>query len=275
MGEFPAQRGAFAWTVALSRPYVVQRIGEAVRSYLGGLPPPLGSDWRVAVPGNSDVTLRYLEVGLVPGAVVISGIAVRGRSASVSANFTASFSLALDADGLVAATLGETTVEVVEWYAKIADFLSGGTLLDGVQEGLRLALGNLGVDATAGLLNADLLTNIVATGTAQRTAVRATPRRVWIGPGALHLGGDFEREPVPPRVGAVTLGSRVDITMLATPGATVREIRWEASGATRVETYEQRTVSWTPPAAARAATVTVVTDEGESAAMTVAVAAPH
>lgn len=64
------------------------------------------------------------------------------------------------------------------------------------------------------------------------------------------------------------------MTTSSTPGATVRDPLGSERG-DRVETYEQRTVSWTPPAAARATTVTVVTDEGESAAMTVAVAAPH
>jgi hypothetical protein len=263
VGEFSPARSEFDWTVALSRPFVVARIGEAMRAYLGGLPAPLGTDWRVYVPGIADVMIRYLEVGLIPGAVVISGIAVQGRSSAVSATFTAQFSLALDVDGLITATLGDTTVEVVEWYAKIADFLSGGTLVEGVQDGLRTALGAIGADVASGLLRPDLLTRIVAAGTARQATVVATPRRVWIEPGAMHLGGDFDRAPVAPQVDAVALGRRVDITPSATPGSTIREIRWEADGVTRVETFEQRTVSWTPPTGASSVTVTVITDEGE------------
>lgn len=266
-GAFPAARQGYDWTVALSRPYVVERIGAAIRASLGGLPAPMGDDWRV--PITSDVSLNYLDVALIPGAVQISGAAVSGVPVPVTAHFTASFTLALDADGLVQATLGDTDVEIVEWYAHVANFLSGGNLVRGVEAGLRGALGALGADAASGLLGPDLLTRMVAAGTSNVATVRAVPRRVWIEPGALRLGGDFERSPAAPTLTPVRLGDRVDLTLSSTPGATVREIRWDVGGVSHIQAFEHRAMSWTPPAGRASATVTVTTDEGQTATQTV------
>ena len=262
-GAFPAARQGYDWTVALSRPYVVDRVGAAIRASLGGLPAPMGGDWRV--PISSDVSLNYLDVALIPGAVQISGAAVSGLPVPVTAHFTAVFTLALDADGLVKATLGGTDVEVVEWYAQVANFLSGGNLVRGIEDGLRGALGALGADAASGLLGPDLLTRMVAAGTSNAAMVRAVPQRVWIEPGALQLGGNFERTPATPIVKPVRLGTRVDLTLSSTPGATVREVRWDAGGVSQVQAFEQRAVSWILPPGVASATVTVTTDEGQTA----------
>jgi hypothetical protein len=268
-GLFPDATPGYDWTIALARPYVVERIGEAVRVAMGGLPAPLGEDRRVAVPGTADVHLTALDAGLMPGAVQLTGVAVSTAGVTVTARFTATFTLSLDSDGLVTATLGGTHIDLVEWYAQLADFVAGGAIVSGVEEGLRRALGALGADAASGLLSADLLTRIVAAGTENVASVRAVPRRVWIEPGALRLGGDFERSPVAPQVTAVALGGRVDLTMSSTPGATLHEVRWEARGETETQEFEQRALSWTPPSGASSVTVTVTTDEGETASATV------
>ena len=272
-GEFPAVPNpitAHDWTVALSRPYVVERIGQALRSYFSDLPAPMGEAWRVTVPGVADVALSYLEVNLVPGAVVVSGVAIKGIDATISAKFSGYFSLDLDVDGQVSATLVDTEVEVVEWYAKVADFLTGGLLVDSIAEGLRSALGTLGSNAAGGLMSAELLTRVVAGGTSGTANVTAMPRRVWIEPGAVNLGGDLERAPAPVEVVAANLGTRVDATLTAAPGTTIREVRWDSGGTVVTQTYERRALSFAPPAGATSVTVTVTTDEGQTASSTIA-----
>jgi hypothetical protein len=53
--------------------------------------------------------------------------------------------------------------------------------------------------------------------------------------------------------------------MSSIPGATLHEVRWEAGGETETQEFEQRALSWTAPPGASSVTVTVTTDEGETA----------
>jgi hypothetical protein len=260
----PDPGSPWEWTVALSRPYVVERVGEAVRAQLGGLPPPMGIDHRIHIPGATGVYLRSLEVLLRHGEVVIAGSAVRHVPVEVTANFAVHCRLDLDAAGAITVTVVSTDVELVEWYARLADFLAGGVVTRGAADGVRAALAGSTSAAAAGLLDEDLLTRIVAAGTAGTAQVRAVPRQVWVEPGSIQLGGVFERASRAPEPRPVRIGDRVDATLSRSPGADLSEVTWIIDGVEQRGMYEHRAIATTMPVGARVV-LRIVTDEGRSA----------
>lgn len=261
--RLPDPRSPWDWTLALSRTVVAAQVADALRAALGGLPRPLGTDGRVAVPGTPDVYLHSLELGLGAGEAVLRGVAYRDAVPLVTANFAMRLSVALADDGDVAVAVEGIDVDVVEWYAKIADFFSGGAIVDAVRAGLEAGLGRLG--GGVGLLDADVLTRIVAAGTSGVASVRAVPQHVWIEQGALVVGGSIERSPQAPLPRPVAVGDRLDGTLSETPGADATVVRWTVDGVVVEGRYERRALSFTAPAGWATATLTLTTDAGLTA----------
>lgn len=260
---FPDARSPWDWTLALSRPVVSERLGEALRTALGALPAPMGSDRRVPVPGTADVYLRSLELGLGGGQAILRGTAYKAVSPVVTANFSVRLGVSLNAAQELEVSVLGTDVEVVEWYAKVADLLSGGAITDAVARGLAAATGAVSGSGLR-ILDDDVLSRIVAAGTTQRTAVHAEPRQVWIEEGAVLMGGVLSRVATAPDVVAVALGDRIDATLTTTPGANPVEVTWDVDGVVHRGLFEARALSFNAGTGWRDATVTVTTDEGLS-----------
>lgn len=269
VATFPEPRSRWDWTVSLSRTYVVARVAAGLEAILGGLPAPMGTDERLLVPGTADVYLRSLELLLAPGEIVISGSAVRHDPVEVTAAFTARFRLGLDAAEALTVDVIGTDVELVEWYARVADFLSGGSLTRGLEDGVRDALSGVASSAVAGLLDEDVLTRVVAAGTAASAQVRAAPRQVWVEPGSVQLGGVLERVPRAPQPRPVRIGNRVDATLSRAPGADLREVCWVVDGVEDIQTFERRALSIVVPEGTRRVALRLVTEEGQTATQSV------
>ena len=85
--------------------------------------------------GGSELT--YLEFGLRQGAVVISGRVRKPGPPAISADFTAWIGLALSSSGDLTTEVLHTSVDVIEWYAEVADFVSGGAITRAADAALR------------------------------------------------------------------------------------------------------------------------------------------
>ncbi len=221
------------WSIAFSRQFLAARMGAAFEARFGAVPPPAG-EGRVEVDAGSSIYIDYLELGLADGEVVLSGRAIRDVDPVVSANFRLTFVVGLTNAGLLTVSLDDVTVDVVEWYARLFDFLSGSALSRALRDGLREAISASGGDGVASFLSADLIGAIARAGTVRDVDIR--PRVSWasVSPGGLVIGGNLrvpaQRRPravltaVPGAVGAPVVlyggGSSV-------PGGSVSEVRWD------------------------------------------------
>jgi hypothetical protein len=165
--------------------------------------------------------------------------------------------------GLAVSVLG-TDVEVVEWYAKLADFVSSGSITAAVRTGLEAALGAV-TGGGFGLLDTEVLTRIVAAGTSGAARVSAQARQVWIEPGVIVLGGDFSRSPEPPVPNPIALADRIDGSLTRTPGANPAQVLWTVDGVDHMVAFERRALSFTAPTGWSRVSLTVTTDEGQTA----------
>jgi len=265
--HFPEARHTAHWTLAISRTLVASRVADAVRGTFGAVPSPLGKDKRADVPGVPDTTLERLEVGLRPGLVVLRGRLRKRGGAVVTVDFEIDLTVNVEADGSVGVQIAQVTTSLVEWYANVANFFSGGAISAMVADGLRRAMSGVTGSGT-GLLDPSVLSRLVRAGTDGSTGLAATTRRAWVEYGGLFLSGSFERTTQPPTVTLTSYSDHADLVGLSVPGGTATCIRWNVDGAVDEQRYGDRALSRTLASGTHSVEVVIETDEGLTASAT-------
>lgn len=153
------------WALALSEHLVTERIRDQLWQDIGALPPPFG-DNPVVLPGTTDLFLDSFDVLLADGAIVFEGQLRRPGPPVVTASYRAEIELDLT-DGGVRATVGEVRVQTNEWYASLADFISGGAITAAVARGLRQSLGAGAGGRLTSLFSGDLLREVASVNTSR------------------------------------------------------------------------------------------------------------
>jgi hypothetical protein len=153
------------WALALSEHLVTERIRDGLEQDVGALPPPFG-DTPVVLPGTTDLFLDSFDVLLADGAIVFEGTLRRPGPPVVTASYRAEVELQLSG-GNVQATVRDVTVQTNEWYASLADFISGGAIRAAVERGLRQALGAGAGGRLSTLFSGDLLSEVAAVNTSR------------------------------------------------------------------------------------------------------------
>jgi hypothetical protein len=236
----PEQAGT--WSLALSRPYLARRVYAAFAEELGAAPPPLGSQ-PVLLSQSKGLYLDFLELALGDGDLLLSGRLSKSGGPSVTAEFSAHVSLELTATGLIVPSVGDVDVEVAEWYANVADVLSGGAIKTALRNGIREALASSSAQGQlASFVTSDLLTSLAKGGTAANVSLRPKITAVEVKPKGLRLIGKIETpSPKGPQAelhvvaapaGKPTLlyGGRSSV-----PGSELAEVRWDLGDGTKRE----------------------------------------
>jgi len=148
------------WALALSEHLVTERIRAGLQQDLGALPPPFGLD-PVVLPGTTDLYLDSFDVLLADGAIVFEGQLRREGTPVVTASYSAEVELQL-VGGRVQANVGKVKVQTREWYASLADFISGGAISAAVERGLRQSLGASAGGRLTTFFSSELLREVAA-----------------------------------------------------------------------------------------------------------------
>jgi hypothetical protein len=153
------------WALALSEHLVTERIRDGLWQDIGALPPPFG-DQPVVLPGTTDLFLDSFDVLLADGAIVFEGQLRRPGPPEVTASYRAEITLEL-IGGSVQATVGEVKVQTNEWYASLADFISGGAITAAVERGLRQSLGAGAGGRLSTFFSGELLREVASVNTSR------------------------------------------------------------------------------------------------------------
>ncbi len=153
------------WALALSEHLVTERIRDGLSQDIGELPPPFG-DRPVVLPGTTDLFLDSFDVLLADRAIVFEGQLRRPGPPVVTASYRAEIALEL-IGGSVTATVGEVKVKTNEWYASLADFISGGAITAAVERGLRQSLGAGAGGRLSTFFSGDLLREVASINTSR------------------------------------------------------------------------------------------------------------
>ena len=239
--HLPSVRHSSHWTLALARTLVAQNVADAVVASLGAAPAPLGTARRVAIPGAQDTFLDRLEVGLRPGEIVLRGRARKQGGPVVTVEFEIAMRLVVSTGGTIDAEVHSVSASLVEWYANVADFFSGGAISATVTSALQHAMSGI-TDGAGGLLDPSVLTQLMAAGSDSAAQLSVVPQRAWIEYGGIFIAGGFERAARPPTVRLITNGSRADATLTTVPGARAETVTWTVDGAVTEQVYEQRAI---------------------------------
>jgi hypothetical protein len=151
------------WALALSSEFITARIADVLRTRLGPtLPPPLGpapvvlAEQQVCVlpapwplqgcvqQATQRVFLDVLTVTFTQQGILLTG-AVRQVTDAwfvpvVSASWSTLLTLSLGAQGALAISFSDPQVQVSEWYAVVANAISGGAIANLVRDGIANAL---------------------------------------------------------------------------------------------------------------------------------------
>ncbi len=150
------------WALGLSEHLVTDRIRDGLLRDLGALPPPFGPD-PVALPGATDLFLDSFDVRLDDGALLFEGVLRRQGTPVVTADYIAEVKLKLS-NGRVQAEVGKVKVDTREWYADLADFVSGRAVSGAIERGLRQAVGASAGGRLTTLFSGELLSQIATVG---------------------------------------------------------------------------------------------------------------
>jgi hypothetical protein len=192
------------WALALSEHLVTERIRDGLWQDIGALPPPFGED-PVVLPGTTDLFLDYFDVLLADGAIVFEGQLRRPGPPAVTASYRAEVELEL-AGGSVQATVGEVKVQTNEWYASLADFISGGAITGAVARGLRQSLGAGAGGRLSTLFSGELLREVASVNTNRMIEVEPVVEDLEVRDAGIVAQGRLEVEDVAaPPVAAFTV----------------------------------------------------------------------
>lgn len=269
---FPDDGELTGWSIAFSRQFLAARLRAAFAAEFGDAPPPAGTG-RVEVDAHESIYVDYLELCLEHDAVVLHGRAIRDVDPVVSAFFRVRFTIGLTATGLVTVSTDDIDVDVVEWYAKVFDFLSGSALSRALRDGLRASIASSGgTGGMSAFLSGDLISAIARAGTIRDISVNPRVTSVSVEPGGLIIGGVFKASPRPRPQAILTAltGAPGAPTVLygggsLVPGGVVREVRWDfGDGTTQTLSGADRTLvaGHTYAAGRYSARITVIGEDG-------------
>lgn len=228
-----AAEQAAEWSLALSRPLLARRVHDAFAAQLGAAPPPFGNS--PVVSQSQGVYLDFLELKLADGEVLLTGQISRSGFGGIHASFTVHVSLSLTATGLISPSVGDVEVEVAEWYATVADVLSGGAVTSAVRQGIRYALSSPDSHGQlASMLTPDLVESLAVARTAADVHLRPKIKAVEVKRKGLRLVGTLKTAaPKGPSAELQAVaGAAGNPTLLygvrsAVPGSNLAEVRWD------------------------------------------------
>ena len=186
------------WALALSESIVLERVRDGLRQDIGALPPPFGPD-PVILPGTTDVYLDSFDVTMSDGSIVFEGQLRRSSTPVVTATYHAEVGLKLVA-GRVQAKVGKIKVQTREWYASLADFVSGGAVSGAVERGLRQSLGANVTGRMTTYFSGDLLREIASVNTSRAIDVEPVLEEIEVRAAGIVAQGRLEiaEHPAPP-----------------------------------------------------------------------------
>jgi PKD domain len=240
-GTRPTLQSAFChqdWALATSTVYVSDQILSRLAAEIGMLPPPHGdAPVEIASGRGGTIYLDSFTIAWTTGAIVLAG-EVRGERGglfgTVTATWTTSVTLSLDAHGGIVASATQPSVQLHEWYAVVGDFFAAG-LIERVVAGAvsaQLAGALPGVGA-AGFI-ADIGRRLSAEGRTLSIGLDAAASAVEVRPDAVVIQGTITITQ-PPRAPisdfAVVVASPNKLVFNASeswsPGGDLTSYRWD------------------------------------------------
>ncbi len=181
------------FALAISGDYLMGMIISAIRSSFGGnLPPPNGPNsvevWvgkvcTISTPfgcwahATQHVILDALNIALAQGQISVSGRVTIHTDAwyvpEVIADFTLPITLSVGADQSIQVNVGEATVSLEEWWAQIANFLSGNNLASAIATGVQSAVQSGSQGQFSTILSPDALGRLGSLGST--TLIQVNP----------------------------------------------------------------------------------------------------
>jgi hypothetical protein len=194
------------WALALSADYLIEQLLARLANDLGNLPPPYGQvPVLIETSPGAHVYLDTFSVIVGTGKIDITGVVRRvaaGPFGTITANWTATITLALNSAQRIEAAVSEPDVQLYEWYAVVGNFVTGGqiatTVAQVIHDQLAGGLANTGVDS----LVSATVGRIAASGTTANVPIGVHAADVEIRPDAIVVHGTITTlgTPEPPHV---------------------------------------------------------------------------
>jgi hypothetical protein len=227
------------WAFAVAAEHVIGEVTARLAAELGGLPPPYGpGSVLLRDDGATQEYLDALTIAFGSGAIVITGAVRReggGLFGTVSATWTTTVTLDLDASQRIVATATEPAVQLNEWYAVVGDWVTGGQIEQAIAASIRAAVGGGFASGGASDLLGDVLKRLGSAGTTLQVPLWIRASTVEIRPDAIvvHGGVALTTPPRPPVAGLRAMPGPTPIELVFhageswAPGGEVAGFRWD------------------------------------------------
>jgi len=236
------------WAVAVDTQWVKKQVVDAVAAQYGSVPPPTGAQpVLVATDSTSQTWLDALDIVFGSGLVTVSGALRRetgGSFGTTTASWSADIIVQPGALGEITATINDVRVSLAQWFAIVANVLSGGGIVDAVANAVRNTLGS----ALAGAKLTDVLGKMTkifsSVGSVRAVSMEPVATSVEVRADAVIVHGTLGVwfKPEAPRLAlGVSLGSSpddIDLTVAGSwaPGDSLVSLVWSFGDGTTVST---------------------------------------